>query len=93
MKELYFTIPAMLAICYFQYRNWQKYKYQGNGANVQRLAMMMGSVGAMGTCIGCVFKSFEFIAWSVTIVPLSGAVLYWPIIATWLRGLLKKINL
>lgn len=89
---LYVTLPLLLIIAYFQFINYRKYRYQGNGANNQRLAMVMGSIGAIGTCLGCFVHSFLVIAWSVSIVPIVGFIIYWATFKNLAKEFIAKLK-
>ena len=75
---IFFTIPVLILVAIAQYINWRN-KRDGNGADRARLAMMAGSVSAIGVCVSSLLEWFDGVAFFVSIVPFVGMSLYWRI--------------
>lgn len=71
----YITGACFLFIIASQVNNYIKYRNR-NSADAQRLAMLAGTLAALGCCVGCLMKSFEVVTFSLAIMPFSGFVIY-----------------
>lgn len=72
---LFYTLPTLLFVCYLQYKNWINYR-DGNGADKQRLFLMLGSVAAIGSAICNLFNYQDGVSFFLTLVPIVGMGLY-----------------
>lgn len=58
-----------------QWRNWYKFR-DGNGADTQRIWLMVGNIAAIGTAVCMLFRSWIGIAIFISLVPIVGFKLY-----------------
>lgn len=87
MKITYLTLALSITVGYFQGLNWKRYWHEGNGANVDRLVMMMGNMACFVICLGCLFCNWAIVNLAMVILPITWLRLYRPIIMdTLLKG-------
>lgn len=90
IRLLYFSIPILCLIGYFQYLNWKKYRYEGNGANRERIILILGCINTTTASIGCVIRNLEIVAVCLFINTMIGVALYWKTLKQLLPFLTKK---
>lgn len=72
----FYTLPVLTYVAYLQYCNWKEFRYEGNGANLERFTLMLGSIAAIGTTASLLFENIAFASIFVSLVPIVGLVLY-----------------
>ena len=89
---IYAVLLGFLINLYFQVKNLIHFYYEGNGANTQRFSLIIGTLTGITISIGVIVKSFGMISVAITIGLLSRVILYWPMVADFLKNALSKFK-